>query len=240
MLAIAYDISMASKRPQVSVIILVYNEAAVIAHCLDALMKQTEPADEIVVVDNNSTDRSMEIAKTYPVRIVTEPKQGFIPARDTGFETAKYPVLARLDADTVVPSDRIERLRDVFTAHPDALAVTGPTFYNDFPIFKKATFPFPGNPLYMRLIGQWPTLVGPNMAITKTAWNQVKKEIHRDDRLVHEDMDLSIHIRRYGQIVYDPRLTVFTSARRIVKRPGSFFVEYPLRNFKTVWIHRHQ
>ena len=223
---------------KVSVIVLVYNEEAILARCLDALMSQTEPADEVVIVDNNSTDKSVEIAKRYPVKIVAEPKQGFIPARDTGFETAKHHIMVRLDADTVLKPDRIANVRQVFRENPEALAATGPVYYYDFPVIKKATFPFPGNPIYMKLIRQWPTLVGPNMAITKEGWNLVKGEVHRDDGLVHEDMDLSIHLRRYGRIVYDKRLVAETSARRVVKRPGSFFLEYPWRNLKTVWVHR--
>ena len=66
-------------------------------------MNQQVPADEVVVVDNNSTDRSMDIARQYNMRIVQEPKQGMIYARNRGFDEANGDVIIRIDGDTVLP-----------------------------------------------------------------------------------------------------------------------------------------
>lgn len=200
-------------------------------------MAQDGLPEEIVVVNNNSTDRTAEIVRRFPARLVDEPNQGFTPARNRGFDEAQYPVIVRFDADGVMPPGWLAAVRALFSAQPHLLGASGPVYYHDLPGLPKVSFPFPGNQLYMRLVGCWPTLVGPNMVITKAAWELVKDELHHNDRAVHEDMDLAIHIRQYGDIAYDRRLTTTTSARRLVSEPESFFIEYPLRNLRTVMIH---
>ena len=55
----------------ISVVIPVYNDAALLRRCLEALAAQTRRADEIVVVDNGSTDDSAEVARRGGARVVT-------------------------------------------------------------------------------------------------------------------------------------------------------------------------
>ena len=223
--------------PQISVVILAYNEEATIGRCLESIVTQSQPADEIVVINNNSTDATAEIVRRFPARLVDEPTQGFTPARNRGFDEARYPIIVRFDADGMMPPGWLAAVRTLFREQPHLLGASGPVYYHDLPGLARIAFPFPGNQLYMRLVGCWPTLVGPNMVITKAAWELVKDELHTNDRAVHEDMDLAIHIRHHGEIAYDRRLTTTTSARRLVSEPQSFFLEYPLRNFRTVMIH---
>jgi glycosyltransferase involved in cell wall biosynthesis len=223
--------------PQISVVILAYNEEASIGRCLESIVAQSQSADEIVVVNNNSTDRTAEIVRQFPARLVDEPEQGFTPARNRGFNEARYPIMVRFDADGVMPPGWLAAVKMLFSEQPHLLGASGPVYYHDLPGLPRISFPFPGNQLYMRLVGCWPTLVGPNMVITKAAWELVKDELHHNDSAVHEDMDLAIHIRHYGEIAYDRRLTLTTSARRLVSEPQSFFFEYPLRNIRTVMIH---
>jgi glycosyltransferase involved in cell wall biosynthesis len=219
------------------VVILAYNEEATIARCLESIVAQSRPADEIIVVNNNSTDRTAEIVRRFPVRLIDEPIQGFTPARDRGFNAAQHAIMVRFDADGVMPPGWLAAVSELFGEQPHLLGASGPVYYHDLGGLFQIAFPFPGNQLYMRLVGCWPTLVGPNMVITKRAWELVKDELHRNDRAVHEDMDLAIHIRQYGDIAYDRRLSITTSARRLLHEPESFFIEYPLRNLRTVMIH---
>ncbi|HOX55212.1 MAG TPA: glycosyltransferase, partial [Candidatus Omnitrophota bacterium] len=62
----------ATKNPKVSIIVPAYNSANKIASCLDSLLELNFPKDqrEIIVVDNNSTDRTKEIVLRYPVLYV--------------------------------------------------------------------------------------------------------------------------------------------------------------------------
>ena len=109
---------------KISVVVPAYNEEAVIERCLNALVNQIVPVDEILVVDNNSTDRTAEIAekyREYGVRVIRETVQGLIPARNRGFDEATGDILGRIDADTVVEPDWSQRLAEAF-ADPDVAA----------------------------------------------------------------------------------------------------------------------
>lgn len=220
----------------ISVVIPAYNEEQAIGACLDSVISQIRPGDEIIVIDNNSTDRTAQIAKRYPVRVVPELLQGFTPARNRGFTEASNEIVARVDADGLMVPGYLDAVRAVFSEDPHLLGATGPVYFHDLPV--RLRFPFPGNSLYMRLVGCWPALLGPSMVITKTAWNQVKDEIHCNDREVHEDMDLTYHIQKYGKIAFDKRLKATTSSRRMVHQPKSYFWDYSLQNFRTVLIHQ--
>ncbi|HEX7964030.1 MAG TPA: glycosyltransferase family A protein, partial [Candidatus Saccharimonadales bacterium] len=93
------------KRQSVSIVIPAYNEERHLAACLEAIRAQSEPPLEVVVVDNNSTDRTAEIARRYPfVRVVHEERQGIVFARGAGFDAARGDIIARIDADIVLPA----------------------------------------------------------------------------------------------------------------------------------------
>lgn len=211
----------------VSVIIPAHNEEQYIAGCLKSLLSQEIPADEIIVVDNDSTDRTGEIAKTFSVTVLSEKKLGLTPARNTGFNHARYEIIARTDADSTVPPDWIRKIKQNFeTQQIDALS--GPIFFYDIPaqthlytdIFLKVA---------KRIFGH-PVLIGPNYALTRTMWHRVRSEICQEDAVVHEDIDLAIHIAKKGGIIHiDPTLVVPISGRRILHQPQSFFLEYPKR-----------
>lgn len=222
---------------KISVVVPVYNEEKYIKSCLESLQKQEEKPFEIIIVDNNSKDRSVEIASKYPVRVIKEKKQGIIPARNAGFDAAAGDIIARCDADTIVPRSWLRKIREDFTKYKiDALS--GKVIFHDHWILKQTPL---YSSLYMRqvklLLGH-DTMVGMNMALTREVWEKARGEVCLDDKKVHEDIDLSMHVARYGEIKFDPNLVVYASARRIKYNPASFFVEYPIRLLKTLNAHR--
>lgn len=222
---------------KVSVVIPAYNEASYIGACLESIMQQIEPADEIIVVDNNCTDETVVIAKKYPVKIVTEKKQGMIFSRNKGFNTAQHEIIARTDADTRVPPDWIKRIKSRFEKNKTIIAIGGPAHYDSLPSVMQAK-EWPTNVFFKSLeqVLQHDCLFGPNMAIRKSAWEKVKDEVCLKDSMVHEDIDLSIHLARYGKIFFDKKLVVNSSFRRWTRvKP---YIDYPYRALRTIQRHK--
>ncbi len=223
---------------KISVVIPVYNEEKYIKNCLDSLMKQEEKPDEIIVVDNNCTDKTVSIVKKYQgIKIIQEKKQGIAHARNAGFDYATGDIIARCDADTVLSSDWITNIKNIFSSNKSVVAISMPVLVNDIKWGDKFIFLFY---LYMFIprifIGHYP-LLGPSMAVKKTAWEKIKEELCTDPKKVHEDLDLSFHIRKLGKVYHDEKNLVLTSGRRIKYHPLSFFGEYTLRFFKMLKNH---
>jgi len=220
---------------KVSVVVPVYNEERLIAGCLRALFSQIEPANEVILVDNNCTDRSMKIAKKFPVRIVKEKRQGISYARNAGFDAAKYEIIARVDADVKVTRNWCRQVRKSFTK-PSVSAVAGTV---DFPqalgkLGTNVVLDF----FKLMQLGKG-TLFGLNMAIRRSMWQKVRSRVIMDNRLVHEDMDLAVWVwKAGGRVVYNKNLVVVSSARRIWGNPRSFFIEYPTRAWRTIFLKR--
>ncbi|MDP8955765.1 MAG: glycosyltransferase [Actinomycetota bacterium] len=103
--------------PFVSVVIPVLNGEATIGACLSALVKSDYPKEcfEILIVDNGSTDRTTEIAKRYPVTLLSEPRRGPARARNRGIEASRGGVLAFTDADCLVTTGWIRNLVAAFS-----------------------------------------------------------------------------------------------------------------------------
>jgi len=98
--------------PYISVIIPVYNSEGMIGDCLRSFLAQDYPAGrfEIIVVDNNSTDRTAEVIKQYPVKYLLEDKvQSSYAARNTGADVAQGEGLLFFDADQTVELDFLKK-----------------------------------------------------------------------------------------------------------------------------------
>jgi glycosyltransferase involved in cell wall biosynthesis len=200
----------------ISVVIPVYNDAAMLRVCLDALARQTRLADEILVVDNASTDASSHVARSAGSRVVFEPNRGIPAATSAGFDAARGEVLARLDADSVPALDWVERLEASLDAHPQASAVTGTAdFYGGNRVqrwFGRSCY----LPAYFAAMGMLlghPPLFGSNYALRANAWRELRESAHLDRADVHDDLDLSFQFRPGMTVHFDPTLRVAVSAR---------------------------
>lgn len=104
---------------RISVVIPARNEEEHIGKCLDSLMKQTRKPFEIIVVTNNSTDRTREIVDGYKKRgvkqIVFSGKSSAAIARNRGAKITRGDVLYFLDADVVCSPTLIEEIYKVFS-----------------------------------------------------------------------------------------------------------------------------
>ncbi len=213
-----------SQTLSVSIIIPVYNEEHHLRQCLEAIADQHEAPDEVIVVDNNSTDKTVEIAKSFPfVRLLTAKKQGVFYARNKGFDAAKSDIIGRIDADTRIDPDWIRQVKRIFLDDQVA-AATGPVYWYDMPLKEKNYFAehaFKG--LLYKYDKDYPFLFGSNMAIRRSEWRQIKSELC-DNKAMHEDMDLAIHLYlRERHIVYDSHMRAGASTRRFDSGPEDFY-----------------
>ena len=213
----------AKKLLSLSIIIPVYNEQDYLRHCLLAIAEQTIKPDEVIVVDNNSTDKTLDIAKSFPfVRIMSAKEQGVVYARDKGFDASRSEIIARIDADTHLPPHWVKSVKRLFS-DPTVAAVSGPVSYFDMP--RPKTNYWIDHQVRIRLYQRSPYapfLFGTNMAIRRTVWEEVRSKVcHRVD--VHEDLDLAIHLMQNGhKILYSKSILAATSSRRWDDKPAEF------------------
>jgi glycosyltransferase involved in cell wall biosynthesis len=72
----------------ISIIIPAYNAAQTLPACLAALQRQTQPPDEIIVVDDGSQDQTAQVARAYGAQLLEQPHQGPAAARNLGMHQA--------------------------------------------------------------------------------------------------------------------------------------------------------
>lgn len=106
---------------RVSVIISTYNRADYLSASLDCLLQQTRVPDEIIVIDDGSTDHTQDVLKRYgpPVISVRQPNQGLSAGRNKGLALATGDLIAFLDSDDLLMLDSIEKRAAILEAHPE-------------------------------------------------------------------------------------------------------------------------
>ena len=120
-----------SNRDQhaVSVVIPCYNAAPYISDTIKSVLGQTRAVDEVIIVDDGSTDASAYIAGSfgYPVRVIRQANRGVSGARNRGVKEAEGDVIAFLDADDLWHPEKIEHQLAYLDDHPEVGAVTAST-----------------------------------------------------------------------------------------------------------------
>ncbi|HEV3214254.1 MAG TPA: glycosyltransferase family 2 protein [Vicinamibacterales bacterium] len=229
---------------RISVIVCAYNEAEWLAGCLDSLCRQTRPADEIIVVNNASTDATREVAALYPgILIVDEPRKSLIVARHAGYLAASGDVLVYTDADCRAPEQWLARIAEAFgpTEGPAAasgpVAVTGPYRFYDWDLYGRVlvriydhTVAPATHVLAQRIFRMGAVLYGGNFAVRRSALEQIggfdtSIEFHG------EDTNLGRRLSKVGHVRLARRCHVSTSARRYRALGRTTVFRLYVRNF---------
>lgn len=183
-----------------------------IAALLRSLASQTVRPDEIIVVNNASTDRTREVANSFqgqiPVTVIDEPMRGRGAARSAGFARATGEILFSTDADSTVPPNWIESFLPFFN-NQEIVAVAGRGVIKELrTIYNMAHTII--QPLFT--IG----FAGFNFAIRKNTYQQSGGF----NRILNawEDTDLAYRVADIGVIQKTWRAPVTVSARRFQKR----------------------
>ncbi|MDP8932242.1 MAG: glycosyltransferase [Actinomycetota bacterium] len=128
--------------PRMSVVVCAYNEETTIEDCLRAACTLDYPDLEVIVCDDGSTDRTVELARRFPVRLLELPHGGLSKARNAGWKAATGDIIAYLDADAYPDQDWLHLLAMSF--EPGVAVSGGPNL------------PVPGSPLVERAVATSP------------------------------------------------------------------------------------
>jgi cellulose synthase/poly-beta-1,6-N-acetylglucosamine synthase-like glycosyltransferase len=176
----------------------------------------------------------MAVAEQFSfVKIIREPRQGVVYARDHGFNVARGEIIGRIDADTILRPDWVGKVQKIF-ADPQIDAASGRLDYREVGL--KAVFTAIDGFIrrYLarrmgRLHEQF--LYGGNMAIRASAWQKVRSRVCHE-RHYHEDLDLAIHLSKLGRRVeFVPALRVSIAPRQAGASPRNFW-EYAWSNHR--------
>lgn len=107
----------------ISLIIPAYNASQYLREALDSVLNQTSAPRQIIVVDDGSTDDTLEIAHSYgnAVTVIEQANAGTAAARNRGLAEADQPMLAFLDQDDRFVSHKLERQMQALLEHPAAM-----------------------------------------------------------------------------------------------------------------------
>ncbi len=222
----------------ITAIICAYNEDRMLPAALHSLFAQTRVPDEVIVVNNASTDRTREIAAAFPgVTVVDEPAKGLTKARAAGRRAARGDILFYMDADCRAPVRLIERMERRFLASPRTVAITGPYHFYDWDwigvagarVYDYTLAPF-AHLLAQRVLRVGAILYGGNFALRAAALDAIGGfdttiEFHG------EDTNIGRRLTAAGRVDLLLNCPIETSARRYKALGRANVFRLYVRNF---------
>ena len=230
--------------PSLAVIVCAHNEAGYLPACLHSLLAQSRPADDILVVNNASTDQTGAVAAQIPgVRVVDEPRKGLVVARERGRLEARGDILVYLDADCRAPLMWLERIERRFNADPGLIALSGPYRYYDWDWWGRTVIRLydftlaPATQLLVKRVLRIGTIFyGGNFAVRRSALETIggfdtSIEFHG------EDTNLGRRLFAIGKVSLFRDCFLYTSARRFVVMGKGAVIRLYVRNFTSEILH---
>ncbi|MDX1914639.1 MAG: glycosyltransferase family 2 protein [Methylophilus sp.] len=122
--------------PKISVVMSVYNAETYLAKAIDSVLNQTFKDFEFLMMDDGSTDKSLEIINQFAekdsrCRVFTRENKGLIVSRNELVSFAKADIIANMDADDICMPTRLEQQYAFLCAHPECVVVTSPVILID-------------------------------------------------------------------------------------------------------------
>jgi glycosyltransferase involved in cell wall biosynthesis len=106
----------------VSIIIANFNYGRFLSEAIESAIHQTHPCVEVIVIDDGSTDDSLEVARRYPVTLVPQKNQGVGAARNHGAAIAKGQYLVFLDSDDVLEATYVTHCLEALKQREESVA----------------------------------------------------------------------------------------------------------------------
>jgi glycosyltransferase involved in cell wall biosynthesis len=228
----------------ISVVVCAHNEERFIAPCLHSLLAQSRVPDEILVINNASTDATGAVASAVPgVRVIDEPRKGLVIARERGRLEARGDLLVYVDADCRAPLQWLERIERRFLADPALLALSGNYRFYDWDWWGRLliraydmTLGPATHVLVKYILRLGVVFYGGNFAVRRPALERIdgfdtRIEFHG------EDTNLGRRLAAIGNVELRYDCFLYTSARRYnAMGKGAVFRLY-VRNFVSEVLH---
>lgn len=218
----------------ISVIVPALNEEEVIGRCLRSVKNQRySKKHEVIVVDNDSTDRTVEIAQKYADKVIFEEEKGKYAACNRGAREANGEILAFLDADTVVLENWLSEMSKAFEG-PSVIGATCPVKPLNYDPVSFLYFN-----LYNKLVKasvqlRQPKIWGAALALRKDVFHKVGGF---SNTVNFEDLDLVGRLKYLGEFVMMED-TLALSSPRTVKTKGligsfrHYFIRYIVKGIR--------
>lgn len=231
----------------ISFIIPAYNEEKYIGECLKSIIKYAPADAEIIVVNNNSSDRTAEIVKQFPsVILLKEEKPGTNNARQRGLKEARGELVAFIDADCSLSPLWMEKAQSEFNSNPQIIALSGPFFYTEI----KSKF----TQLVIKIFNYCVTLTsyftgyavyGGNLVAKRSALLQANG-LNTSLTFYGDDTDTGQRLKKIGRVKFSPRFYICSSARRFqqegwIRAASKYIISYfSIIFFKKSLLKTHQ
>ncbi|HRK34140.1 MAG TPA: glycosyltransferase [Candidatus Hydrogenedentes bacterium] len=202
--------SSTEKIPAISVITPVYNNASYLPEALDSILGQTFSDFEFILVNDGSTDNSLEVLETYArrdprIRISSRENRGYISALNEGLAMARSEFIARMDADDVALPGRFEKQMNYMNAHPECVVVGGRVLLIDsdgMPLREMCTETEHEEIDAAHLAGRGGTIVHPAMLARRAAIDAIGQ--YSNAYPWAEDLDFFLRLAEVGKVANVP------------------------------------
>lgn len=199
-------------NPFVTVFIPVYNSEQYISETIDSILNQTYKNLEVLIVDDGSTDRSIEIIQQYQdqrIRLIQNEKNMGIPyTRNVGLQEARGDYIAIMDADDIACSNRIER-QVTYLENNKGIDAVG-SFYYKFGegAEKEITTPFTAPEQLKMMLLFYNPIANPSVTIRKKTFQEHNLTYHLDF-FVAQDYQMWSQLIKVGNITILPEFLLY-------------------------------
>jgi len=210
------------RKSDISVCIPTYNSERTLRACLDSIFRQTVKPKEVLICDGGSTDKTLEILKDYPVKIVATNVKGVGSARNVLTSAASGKIIAWIDSDVVIPTNWLEVREKIHRERPEIDCLSNLTGFVDM----KEAIERSKIPIALEKI-----VLGTSEKISQSALTMKKEVIQKAggyDPLIEwgEEWDLRIRLFRIGAKLYrtETPLAYHIRSERFLKRTQKFLL----------------
>ena len=202
---------------KISVVIPAYNAAHFLPRCLESVYAQTLQPDEVIVVDDGSTDNTAAVATELGAKVVSRPNGGLSAARNTGIQNASSEWIALLDADDMWAPEKLER--QATRVHPETVLVyTGIRIFDDNGI--RDEIPAADAVSALKVLRYRNPITPSTALVRRTAVMQDGG--FREDLRACEDWEMWVRLQRLGQFegIPDPLTDYYVYPNSLSANPG--------------------